>query len=207
MSNALTFDRRRTLILMGGAAIAPASAAQTAPVVTLLGDSILAGYNLAPEAGPAARLQAALQGLKIAAVVRNAGVPGDTSGGVLGRMDGALKRDTAVCVVGIGANDRARGWPANVTRLNVEKILRRLEEKKISVILAGTGVGRGGDFDAIFPSLAQAYKIAVLPDLMAGVTREAGLRQNDGAHPNARGAEIIAQALAPLVATALKSRA
>ena len=174
-------------------------------MVTLLGDSILAGYLLPPELGPAARLEAELAALKLAVTVRNAGVPGDTTGGARGRMDGALKSDTAVCVVGLGGNDRGRGWPLSVTRSNLEAILVRLREKKVSTVLAASGAGRGPEASAMYAELARAHGALLYPDLMAGVGPE--MRLGDRVHPNPAGAAVIARGLAPLVAQALAARA
>jgi acyl-CoA thioesterase-1 len=47
--------------------------------------------------------------------------------------------------------------------------------------------------------------VPLYPDWFAGVS-DAGLRQADGLHPNARGARTIADRLAPVVIKALKTR-
>lgn len=77
---------RRVLLFAVCAALATGASGMArsgdgVPVVTLFGDSIAAGYGLAPGEGPASRLQAVLRGLGVEAVVRNAGLPGDTSAG------------------------------------------------------------------------------------------------------------------------------
>ena len=59
-------------------------------------------------------------------------------------------------------------------------------------------------FDAVFPAVTMAQGVALYPDLLAGVARIPRLNQADGIHPNAKGVEIIAARLAPLVARSLK---
>ena len=194
---------RRTLLIAFCATMAAQAAegAEPAPVITLFGDSIAAGYGLAPADGLASRLQAALGSLGISAQVRNAGVPGDTSAGGLGRLDGAVRKDTAVCVVEFGGNDRRLGFPASLTRDSLDAIVRRLKARGVAVVLVGQG---GGERGAAYRQVAEANAVRFYPDLFAGVGR--GLRQADGVHPNPAGADVIAKGLAPLVAEALRAR-
>lgn len=198
--------RTLSLLLAAGAMTAGGARAQAkTAVVTMLGDSITAGYGLPPGQALPVQLKWVLETLGITAEVRNAGVPGDTSAGGVGRVDVQVRDDTDVCVVALGANDRARGYPASFTRNSLDLIIKRLKARRIGVVLAG--VTGAQDFNAIFPELAAENGIPLYPDLMAGVSREAGLRQADGAHPNAAGARVIAERLAPVVAQALATRA
>jgi len=199
----MTSFLRRTLLLAFGAAVAARAAegAEPARVVTLFGDSVAAGYGLAPADGLALRLQSALGGLGIKALVRNAGVPGDTSAGGLGRLDGAVRKDTAVCIVEFGGNDRRLGFSASLTRDSLDAIVRRLKARGVAVVLVGLGAGERGE---PYRQVAEANGVLFYPDVFAGVGRD--LRQADGVHPNAAGAEVIARGLAPLVAQALRAR-
>lgn len=204
----------RRILLAAGlmAATTPAHAAR-ARVVTLLGDSITAGYGLAARDALPAQLQLALTRLGAASVVRGAGVSGDTTAGGLARVDFSVRPDTLVAVVALGANDLLRGMDVRTTRANLNGILRRLKARRIGVILAGLtapqeiGGGYARDFNAIFPSLARAHGAVLYPNLLDGVARRAALNQPDGIHPNAQGARIIAARLAPVVAKVLAARA
>jgi acyl-CoA thioesterase-1 len=194
---------RRTLLLatLGALAASRAAGAEAAPVVVLFGDSIAAGYGLTPADGLAQQLRAALARLGVRAEVRNAGVPGDTSAGGRGRLASSVRKDTAVCVVEFGANDRRLGYPQALTHESLDAIVKQLKARGVSIILAGMGAGPRGEVQR---QVAEANQVALYPDIMAGVGP--GLRQADGAHPNAAGEKIIAAGLAPLVAQALRSR-
>ena len=187
----------------------PAFAGST-PVVTMLGDSITAGYGLPAASALPARLQAALARIGVPATVRGAGVSGDTSADGLARADFSVQADTSLCVVALGGNDLLQGMEPKATRANLETIVRRLKARRIRVVLAGLtapraiGAGYARDFDAIFPAVAKAEGVALYPDLLAGVARTPTLNQRDGIHPNAAGVEIIAARLAPVVARSLK---
>jgi acyl-CoA thioesterase-1 len=48
--------------------------------------------------------------------------------------------------------------------------------------------------------------VTLYPDLLAGVARVPALNQTDAIHPNARGVQVIAARLAPVVARELARR-
>lgn len=193
---------RRTLLLTFLAALAAGpgrqAQAQTAPVITLFGDSIASGYGLGPVDGLANQLQIALAKLGIEAIVRNAGVPGDTSAGGLGRLNASVRRDTTLCIVEFGGNDRRLGYPEALTRESLEAIVKQLKARGVTVVLAGAGAP-----DEVYRQIAQAEHVALYPHLMAGVGPD--MRQPDGVHPSSAGAKVIARGLAAVVADALRA--
>ena len=65
------------------------------------------------------------------------------------------------------------------------------------------GGGYAREFNAVFPAVAKAQGVALYPNLLGGVAGMTRLNQRDGIHPNAQGAALIAQRLAPTVAKAL----
>lgn len=208
-----SFPTRRVLIA-GALAAWPAQAlAQRRRVVTVLGDSITAGLGLPASAALPVQLQAQLRKLGTNALVRGAGVSGDTTAGGLARVDFSVQNDTDVCIVALGGNDLLQGVDPKRTKANLDKIVARLRARKIAVVLAGLQpppvIGRSyaREFQAVFPAVAKAHGALLYPNLLAGVAQVARLNQRDGFHPNAQGVIVIAQGLAPVVAGALKARA
>lgn len=189
-------------------AASPAGAAER--VVVAFGDSLTAGYGLAPaDAFPAVlerRLRA--DGLKVR--VENAGVSGDTTAGGRARLDWSLAGPADLVIVELGANDMLRGIDPAVTRANLDAILERLHQRGTPVLLAGMKAQRnlGRDyaraFDAIYPELARKHGVTLYPFFLDGVALRPELTQNDGLHPNAAGVRRIVQALAPYVERALR---
>jgi acyl-CoA thioesterase-1 len=198
-----------TLALLGAGAAS--AAGRSAPVVTLLGDSITAGYGLSAAAALPARLQAALNSLGVRAQVRGAGVSGDTSADGLARAGFSVQGDTTLCVVALGGNDLLQGLDPKVTQANLTQLVAQLKRRHMAVLLAGLtapkaiGAGYATAFNAVFPAVARAQGVALYPDLLAGVSGHPNLIQGDGLHPNAAGADLIAKRLAPVVARALKA--
>jgi acyl-CoA thioesterase-1 len=193
---------RRTLLFAAAAAVAaPSARAQAPTVITLFGDSIAAGYGLAPSDGLASQLQAALAERGVVATVRNAGVPGDSSPGGLGRLNAAVRKDTSLCIVEFGGNDRRLGYPETLTRDSLDAIVKRLKARGVAVVLAGIGAGARGE---LYRQVAEINQTPLYPDLFAGVG--ADLRQPDGVHPNPAGAKVMAHGLAAVVAEALRAK-
>lgn len=207
------FDRRLLLLAMAGLAAIPAAAAPAkAPVVTILGDSITAGLGLAAGDALPAQLQQALARVGVTAIVRGAGVSGDTTAGGLARLDFSVQPDTHVCVVELGANDYLQSVEPRVMQANLTAIVRRLQARRIRVVLAASNLPRatsgayGRSFDAVFGAVARSTGAVLAPNLLYGIVDQPGLRQADGMHPNAAGAKILASRLAPVVARALGRR-
>ena len=203
---------RRRLATFLATLVAPHALAARPRVVTILGDSITAGYGLPASAALPAQLQRALTRLGVMAAVRGAGVSGDTTAGGLARVNFSVQPDTALCIVALGGNDLLQGLDPRATRANLDAIVRRLKARGVGVLLAGIAappaIGRAyaADFNAAFASVARAEHVAFYPDLLAGVGGDDALEQRDGIHPNAAGAAAIARRLAPLVAKTLGAR-
>ena len=207
------FSRR---IFLAGAAVASAGrvlAGPRPPIITVLGDSITAGYGLAAADALPAQLQAALARLGVKAVVRGAGVSGDTTADGLSRVDFSVQPDTALCVVALGGNDLLQGLEPRDMRANLDGLVRRLKARRIKVVLCGLhaparlNAHYARDFNAAFPAVAKATGATLYPDLLAGVELNGALNQRDGIHPNPKGVRIITARLAPVIAHALIARA
>jgi acyl-CoA thioesterase-1 len=181
-------------LLLGGVA----AAAETVRIVAL-GDSLTAGYGLDAEASFPVRLEAALKARGHDVAVINAGVSGDTSRGGLERLDWAVPDGTDAVIVELGANDALRGIEPDVTRANLEAILKHLVERDIAVLIAGMqappnlGEDYAVAFNAIYPELAERFDVALYPFFLEGVAAERKLNQTDGMHPNAAGVEAIVE--------------
>ena len=180
-------------------------------MVTILGDSITAGLGLPENEAAPAQLQAALKAMGVEAMVRGAGVSGDTTAGGLARVDFSVQPDTRVCVVELGANDYLQSVEPREMQANLTAVVRRLKARGIQVVLAANNAPRsssgayGRAFDAVFPTVAREEHVALAGDLLVGVEDKIALKQADGLHPNAAGVKIIAARLATVVARVLKT--
>ena len=177
-----------------------------APVrIVAFGDSLTAGYMLAPNQAFPVQLEKALVAKGYNVAVLNAGVSGDTTAAALERFDWAIPDGVDAAIVELGANDALRGLPPARARANLAEIVARLKARGIEVLLAGMSAPRNfGDayvkeFDAIYPELAKSSGTLLYPFFLDGVAMQAGLNLNDGMHPNPRGVSAIVERIMPAV--------
>ena len=193
-----------------GGAVASGPTEAPERIVTILGDSITAGYGLAASDALPAQLEKALRAAGSAARVRAAGVSGDTTAGGLARLDFSVQDDTHLCIVALGGNDLLQGIEPAAMKANLQAILDRLKARQIPVLLAGMRAppqygSYAAEFDRVFADLAREDDIAVYPFLLKGVALDRRYNQPDGIHPNAAGVNIIVAGLAPVVDKALQN--
>ena len=177
---------------------APADVPTEPSVWLFVGDSLTAGYGLAAEEAYVADLGRRMTAAGLPWTVRNAGVSGDTSAGVLRRIDWLLTPDVHTVFLCIGGNDCLRGLPVADTRANLEATIAKARAKGVRVLLAGMKVppNYGADharaFEAVFPAVAREADVPLLPFLLDGVGGVPELNQADGIHPTAEGQRRVA---------------
>lgn len=208
----------------GEAARAPAHAADSAemrqpepgapstdPTIVFLGTSLTAGLGLDPDSAYPALIQRKIDSAGLKYRVVNAGVSGESSAGALRRIDWILRRPPAVLVIETGANDGLRGQDPDSIRSNIHGMIVRVRDKSPGTLivlarmeamptLGATYVNR---FRNIFPAVARADGVPLLPFILDGVAGIDSLNQQDGIHPNEVGARLVARniwgALRPLL--------
>jgi len=180
--------------------------------IVMLGDSITAGYGLAPRESLPVRLGAALKARGHDVAVENAGVSGDTSAGGLARLDWAVAGKPDIVILELGANDGLRGLEPAKMAANLGAIIERLKARGSTVLLTGMyaprnlGPAYGAEFDAVFPRLAREHGVAFYPFILDGVAARPDFNQGDGIHPNAEGVAVIVDGLLPHVLALLERR-
>ena len=196
------------LLIAFGLAIARADA--IAPVrILAFGDSLTAGLGLAEADTLPSRLADALTKMGRPATVINGGVSGDTSADGLARIDWALADKPQILILALGANDMLRGLDPSTTRANLEGIIAKAEATGVETILAGMlappnlGTAYKSAFDAIYPGLAKAHNLILMPFLLQDVAQNSDLNQVDGLHPNGKGVAVMVRNLLPYVTEAM----
>lgn len=195
--------------LASGASSAPNANAPVAPFkIVMLGDSLVEGYGLKPAQAVPAQLQAALDARGVRADIVNAGVSGETSADVRKRIETAVPADAQAAIIAVGANDLLQLLPPEDLEANLRAMLDILQARGVRSALAGMQVPfflQGSyqrAFDGVFPRVAHDYKAPLYPYILAGVFLDPDLNLDDGVHPNAAGAKVIAQRLAPFTIAA-----
>jgi acyl-CoA thioesterase-1 len=190
-----------------GAANKPAPAPASAPApgakrtVLFLGTSLTAGLGLDPDSAYPQQLQHKIDERRLPYQTVNAGVSGETSAGLLRRLDWVLQDSAAVIVVETGANDGLRGQDVEATRATIGQVLARIRKDRpeATIVLAQmeAPTNFGGEytraFHAMFPALARQYGATLMPFLLDGVAGLPSLNQADGVHPNLAGERKVVE--------------
>lgn len=183
-----------------------AAYAQNVPIkIAMLGDSLTAGYGVKPDQAIPVRLQAALKAEGRDVAVLNHGVSGDTTAGGLDRVDWMLADKPDIVMVELGANDALRAIDPATAERNLDAILAKLKEAKVTVWLIGMMAPRNlgpkyvKAFDGLYKKLADKYQVPLYPFILDGVAQNAVLNQGDGLHPNPEGVEVVVKHLLPFV--------
>lgn len=169
--------------------------------IVFLGTSLTAGYGLEPDSAYPQQIQRKIDASGLAYQTVNAGVSGETSAGLLRRLDWVLQRPAQVIVVETGANDGLRGQAVSATRATIGQVLTRIKRDRpearivLAQMEAPTNLGREYTtaFHEMFPSLAKEHGVTLLPFLLDGVAGEPTLNQPDGVHPNYAGERVVVE--------------
>ena len=174
-------------------------AEQQAPLTILaLGDSLTEGLGVDNNANYPAQLQTRLQELGYKDIkVINSGLSGETSTGLVNRLDWVLQTKPDVTILTIGANDAIRGIDVKTVEANIRTAVKRLQDNDSVVILGGMQIydNLGSDyvksFAAIYPRVAKDMNVTLIPFFLDGVGGDSKLNQADAIHPTKEGYTLI----------------
>ncbi len=199
-------DVRRALIVSFGFLLlaGPLLVAER-PVLACYGDSITAGYGLQSGQSYTDALQRDLDSRGYHYKVSNLGTSGATTKDAVANLRSVLLLHPAVVIVEFGGNDGLRGLPPEQTHRNLDQVLTALESAHIKILLAGITLppNYGSEyihsFEQVFRELAARHHTTFVPMLYKDLVHVPGTIQPDGIHPTAKGAEIIAKTLLPVL--------
>mgnify|MGYP003610631147 CR=1 FL=1 len=172
---------------------------QQAPLTILaLGDSLTEGLGVDNDANYPAQLEVRLKelGYKDVKVV-NSGLSGETSTGLVNRLDWVLQTKPDITILTVGANDAIRGIDVATVEANIRTAVKRLQDNGSEVILGGMQIydNLGSDyvtsFAAIYPRVAKDMNVTLIPFFLDGVGGDPKLNQADAIHPTKEGYTII----------------
>lgn len=165
-----------------------------------VGTSLTAGLGLEPDSAYPMLIQHKIDSAGLRFEVVNAGVSGETSSGLLDRLDWLLRGTFDVMVIETGANDGLRGVPVATLKSNLETLVDRVKAERPDArvvlvqmeALPNFGPQYGSEFHTLYSNVARSRKVPLLPFLLEDVAGRRELNQGDGIHPNNRGERIVA---------------
>jgi acyl-CoA thioesterase I len=131
---------RNPIALLGAVALCGFLSATAQAQVVALGASNTAGKGVAPQEAYPVQLEAMLRAKGYNGHVVNAGLNGDTTTGMLARLDSAVPKGTRVVILQPGGNDFVRrrgsfGGGSEARAENIEQIVSRLRSRGVQVIM------------------------------------------------------------------------
>jgi acyl-CoA thioesterase I len=104
--------------------------------VVALGASNTQGKGVSSSESYPSQLQAMLQARGSALRVTNAGISGDTTGGMLARLSGDVPEGTKIVIVQFGGNDFRRNTDPAMRQANIKSIQQQLRKRGIKIVQA-----------------------------------------------------------------------
>ncbi len=176
-----------------------ASAQAQEGLIVALGDSNTAGWGVGSAYAFPTQLNSMLQRRGYRARIVNAGVSGDTLGGMLGRIDSSVPAGTRLVIVQGGYNDVFQRTPPDVIVQRLRGILAKLQARRVPAVLCGFFDPK---WDAIGRRLSAQHGATFVP---GSTCYSPSHRGPDGLHMSAAGHTVVAQRLMPVVAGRLSA--
>ena len=182
--------------------------------LAVYGDSLAAGYRLTPPEAFYSQLEKALhdKGYKNVSVI-NFSKSGETTSGGVKRMSSLMGSQPNAVLLELGINDVLRSQSISDTERNLQRMIERLQQASIPVMLIGMQVppfqnpSYARAFNNMYEELARKNGLLLYPFFMKDVLKFNPVKMNfdttyllsDGVHPNAEGVKIIVRNILPTV--------
>jgi acyl-CoA thioesterase-1 len=180
--------------------------------IVALGDSLTEGYGVEDHNAYPALLEVRLRKTGVSCTVVNAGISGETSSGLLSRIDRVLSLKPDIVILCTGANDGLQGVDIRQIQNNISKMVRTFKEHQVTVVLAGMkmlvnyGPSYTEPYARLYAEIADQENILFIPFFLEGVAGKPDLNLADGIHPNANGYQILTASVYPHVLKAIHQR-
>ena len=174
-------------------------------IILFYGNSLTAGYGIDADDAFPGLTQSRIDSLGLDFKVINGGLSGETTAGGLSRLDWFLEDQPEIFILELGGNDGLRGIALTETKSNllamIDKVRAKFPDTKI--ILAGMqippnmGQEYSNEFKEIFPAVAEAKNVTLIPFLLENVGGVPEMNLPDGIHPTEEGHQIVFETIWP----------
>lgn len=179
--------------------------------LSVLGDSLSAGYKLGTKESFCFQLEAALNKKGYGVSVLNHSVSGATSADGLRRLKGVVAKKPDAVIIQLGANDMLQKTDLAQTKKNLQDLIDSLKKKQIPVFLVGMEASTNlpetyrNDFRQMYTDLALDNELLLYPFFMQGLWKDDGTHLSeeyflpDKIHPSAKGVGVMVKHILPAV--------
>ena len=188
------------------------SSVTRADTIVVVGDSLSAGYGIAPELGWVNLLRERLDSVEPDRYnVINASISGDTTGGGLSRLPNIIDiQQPDTLIIELGGNDGLRGYPISTIEENLRGMILQAKENNIDVILIAIrlppnyGTRYTSKFRGIYDELAVELNVSLVGNFIDDIGVDPSLMQSDGIHPTAEAQPLLLDNVWPTLSDHLK---
>jgi acyl-CoA thioesterase-1 len=180
--------------------------------IVAVGDSLTEGFGVGVQQAYPFLLETRLRKDGFPCKVINAGISGETTNGLLSRIDRIIRLKPDIVILCTGANDGLQRMDIRRIRNNITQMVRTFKDQQITVILAGmkmlvnNGLSYKESYDRLYAEIAETEQVSFMPFLLEGVAGKPEFNLGDGVHPNARGYQIVATKVYPYILKQLTYR-
>lgn len=172
---------------------------ENAKKIIAVGDSLTAGYGLPLSESYPAQLEKKLTENKYNVKVINAGISGETTAGLLERVEFIKSNNPYMILITIGGNDALRNLPIENTEANIFSIIKSFKEilpaERIFLMKMKSPLNAGllyaSKFNEMYEKVAKQEGINLVPFLETEVFLNSNLMLEDRIHPNADGYKFL----------------
>lgn len=167
--------------------------------IITIGDSLANGFGVTPNDSFAIKTAKLLNKNPI-----KMGINGETTIGLLQRIDGALKAtsDIAAIIISIGGNDFLRGINKEITESNLDNIVTIAKKYTNCIVLLGVPSGVTdsilGNISPIYSDISKKHNVLIESKTMKKILKDNTLKI-DQIHPNQAGHEIISKQMVEII--------
>lgn len=159
------------------------------------GDSLTAGYGLPLSESYPMQLENKLRENGFDVEVINAGISGETTAGLLERVEFIKNQNPDMVLITIGGNDALRALPVANTEENIRGIVQSFKQilpaEKIFLMHTrsplNAGIVYANTFNTIYEKITKEEKINLVPFVETEVFLNNSLMLDDRIHPNKAG--------------------
>lgn len=185
--------------------------ASTSGPILVVGDSLSSEYGIRRSTGWVQLMRNRLaEQMKSPPEVINASISGDTTSGGLTRLPALLKQHKPrVVIIELGGNDALRGLSLQMTRQNLQEMIRLSKDAGADVILTGIQIPSNYGpiyteaFRDLYGEVARQNDVVLVPFLLAGLEADRNLFIEDGIHPSEAAQPILLNNVWPTVTQTL----
>ncbi|MCX6747624.1 MAG: arylesterase [Candidatus Nomurabacteria bacterium] len=167
----------------------------SATQIIAVGDSLTAGYGLPLAESYPAQLEERLLAEGYSVKVVNAGISGETTAGLLERVEFIKQNKPDIILITIGGNDALRNLPIEQTKNNITSIIQSFKEilpaEKIFLMQIRSPLNAGlvyaGKFNSMYEEISESEKVVLVPFVESRVFLNSAFMSGDGIHPNKEG--------------------